>query len=206
MTVISQDKPSSVLPALRSSTRDVHLRLHVHPLMRNLVRRCLTPEEYVTVLYALDRFHDSVRDELSRLPGTLSTSSRTRLLKQDYKHITGNGHNPLTPCPALALEHSQDARLGLLYVLEGSRQGGRVIAMNIRKALGFDSHGGAAFFNHEHSSTGEDWNAFSRKLETQCSNKQVCIDAAQKTFLALESYLWLAHGEKAEDYMLQALV
>lgn len=196
MTSNAEKLCPDVLNLLRARTRDVHQRLHVHPVMRHLVRRSLTLDQYVFALQALDRFHESVEAELLCLPGGSNDRQASALLKQDYLKLTNARVNPLTPCPALSLSRSPDSRLGVLYVLEGSRQGGSIMARNIKKTLNLDRNNGAAYFSNENNASSQDWRVFSKSLQERCSDAAVCAEAAERTFNRLESYLWMINRER----------
>lgn len=184
-----------ILETLRSRTRDVHRRLHKHPVTCNLVRRQLTLDEYVTVLHALQRYHASVEEHLQLYATDTDQHRASNLLTRDYKSITGQVENPLPPCPRLEVTPSHDTRLGIMYVLEGSRFGAGIIAGNVLRTLGFDADKGASFFGTALNNLSCEWQELIQSLETQCQNARYCATAAETTFRQLEAYLWVVFKE-----------
>lgn len=194
MSTTASHHASSVLDSLRSSTQAVHLRLHQHPLTRNLIRPSLSIEQYVTVLYALERYHDTIETELQHIAEPAINHRATYLIRCDLLTLTGTASNPLPPCPPLSLNKSADAALGLMYVIEGSRQGGSIIARNLEKTLALDAQHGAAFFTHEAPDLHSAWDRLVDRLDRHCTDVRACCLSALTTFELLESYLWTVHG------------
>lgn len=180
---------TDVLGSLRSRTRAVHQRLHQHPITRYLIRKNLTLDQYVTALYAFDRYHEMIESEQNKFPEFNSRPRASILIKRDYLKLTDNPSNPFPPCPPLNLENSPNAGLGLMYVVEGARQGGNMIARNINNILALDANCGAAFFSQVSIKQETDWNSFISLLNQRCTDLQICCDAAICAFEGLESYL-----------------
>lgn len=190
--ISDKDSATDVLGSLRSRTRAVHQRLHQHPITRHLIRKNLTLDQYVTALYAFDRYHEMIEYEQNKFPEFNCRQRASILIKQDYLKLTGNPSNPFPPCPPLHLENSSNAGLGLMYVVEGARQGGNMIARNINNMLALDTNRGAAFFSQGSIGQDTDWNSFTSLLSQRCTDLQICCNAAMSTFEGLESYLWTA--------------
>lgn len=140
-----------------------------------------------------------VESELKHLPFVYPQRQSSHRLQRDYHKISGELSNPLIPCPALNLDSSVDSALGLLYVLEGSRQGGNIIARNVKKTLGLGESNGAAFYAGDTTTASADWDDFVQLLNDQCSDTQTCSLAALKSFLLLENYLWMIHKNLQPD-------
>ncbi|MFK7891566.1 MAG: biliverdin-producing heme oxygenase [Granulosicoccus sp.] len=194
-----------ILKTLRNCTRDVHRRLHKHPVTCNLVRRRLTVDEYVTALHALQRYHASIEAHLELYPSDADQHRASNLLTRDYESITGQAENPLPPCPQLEVAPSHDTRLGILYVLEGSRFGAGIIAGNVLRTLGFDADKGASFFGTALDNLSCEWQELIQSLETQCESARHCATAAETTFRQLEAYLWMVFKEHQPSPLEQKL-
>ncbi|WP_157209820.1 biliverdin-producing heme oxygenase [Marinimicrobium agarilyticum] len=182
----------SLRQALRAATRAEHEALEAQPLMRRLVSPELTLAEYSLIVRAqrayyrllepaLWPFERQLRDRLpdagyryqSRLPA-LERDSRQLALPADESE-PGWVFRPT----------SAEQALGVLYVLEGASQGGRLIARRLEQVLALDGENGARFFSSyaEHSN----WTLFCRWLEELPSEELwgEAITGAQKTFTTL---------------------
>jgi heme oxygenase len=157
----------------------------------------------VTALYAFERYHQMIECELHRLSELAINRQASHLIRCDLLTLTGNASNPLPPCPPLRLNRSTDAALGLMYVIEGSRQGGSIIARNLENTLALNAGYGAAFFTQDNPNLRSDWNQFVDRLNRQCSDSKACCLAAITTFERLECYLWSVHHALPETIELQ---
>lgn len=136
--------PSNLLATLRAATRNEHTSLERHPLLQSLIRDQLVLQDYLSFLRALLTFYQQLEPLLEkRLPVECQESgyrylSRSVVLKADLEQLTGGRHAldtdrvPLLPLPDLS---SSDRVIGVLYVLEGATQGGRVIAPRVTRLL-----------------------------------------------------------------------
>jgi len=94
------------------------------------------------------------------------------------------------PLPAAG---SEATLIGRLYVVEGSRLGGRFIARALQQRLGLTAANGAAFFNEGGEvRIDRDWPAFWRLAEGQAASAEAIIAGALATFAfitdALDAY------------------
>jgi heme oxygenase len=120
---------------LRDATHDAHRALESLPMQRELSAGILDRADYVTTLQRhhglLARWERDQRDWLASLP-TQGWTYRPRVpaLQQDLAQL-GQPLAPLDTTPLQAEDVS--ARWGMLYVVEGSLLGGRVIARRLRQ-------------------------------------------------------------------------
>lgn len=119
-------------------------------------------------------------------------AARSPLLRQDLADLGITPQQPAgleaSPLPAI---DSPGAALGVLYVLEGSTQGGRVIAPHLARTLGVSEHGGGRFFSL-HAANNRGWLGFLQLLITLDEKPSIvepAIKAACDTFAGLHSYL-----------------
>lgn len=130
--------PPPLARRLRDATRDAHHALDHHPALQCLLDAALTREAYAASLLALYPAHAALENrvcrEIARLGLHLRVPRRLPRLADDLGSLG---------LPAEAID-SDTAQLpaspaslaGELYVLEGSRLGGRVIADRLRRSLG----------------------------------------------------------------------
>jgi len=154
------------LEKLRAATTDSHTGLEALPVSVSIMNPAVTNKEYA--LY-LGLMHDVVKDaEENIFPVVyknvdgLDVHPKAQFIEADLKTlgvVKTESLKPLTQnlnaaaiTPAFAF--------GVMYVIEGSSLGGRVILKNINGALGHDAENGAAYFSGYGAQTGSHWKAF----------------------------------------------
>ena len=192
---------SLILEQLREQTRSAHLALEAQPLLKRLMSSRLTETDYGQLLQSMLAFYQSL--ELELVPATKALLGRhpdpdyhylprTPLLVNDCRVLglasPGLIHLPLD----FRLNGSGANLLGVLYVIEGSTQGGRLIARHLADTLGISEKSGASFFSiHRWDNS---WTTFrrwwTRELEgTYQDDVQSIIDGANMTFSSLHTHL-----------------
>lgn len=186
----SADELPGVLDYLRVTTRHVHRELERRPSLRRLIAPDQRRAEYVDLLASLHGYHHVLENAL--------LGCRRKMPSFDYRwqlryttlamDIADMGEAcPDTPrsleLPPLA---SESHVIGVLYVLEGATQGGRVIAPLLESRFGFTAGHGARYFNlHRQAS----WPAFREWMSVRRCRKQDAADAARRTFITLAAHL-----------------
>jgi heme oxygenase (biliverdin-IX-beta and delta-forming) len=152
------------LESLRTSTASSHTALEALPVSVSIMNPAVTNAQYA---HYLTLMHDVVKDVeenifplLQGIIPDLNNRSKSAHIEQDlaalgtdkdaYSKVLSSGINKLTPAFAL----------GVMYTVEGSSLGGRVILKNIHAALGHDAENGASYFNGYGGQTGSMWKAF----------------------------------------------
>lgn len=123
---------SELAVRLRAATRSAHRALDHHPLLQPLTSAALTPQDYAQALAALRAPQAALESCLSGFVHARQFPGRVAALDAD---LTDLG---VAPWPLLAAAPSIDsdaARVGVLYVLEGSRLGGAVIERCLARHL-----------------------------------------------------------------------
>lgn len=191
----------SILEQLRKQTRPVHLALENQPLLKRLQSSQLTDTEYGQLLQSMLAFYQALESEL--VPATESLLKRhpdpdyrylprAPLLANDCRALGCVSSSYIQPPIELQLDGSGAHLLGVLYVVEGSTQGGRIISRHLANTLGVSEHSGASFFNiHQWDNS---WPAFrrwfSRDLDGTYQNDiQRLVEGADMTFSALRTHL-----------------
>ncbi len=201
----------AILEQLREQTRPAHLALEAQPLLKNLMSSRLTDTEYRQLLQSMLTFYQSLESEL--VPATAALLRRypdpeyrylprAPVLENDCRVLGCATSGFMHPPAELRLKESEAYLLGVLYVIEGSTQGGRMIGRHLAQTLGMSEHSGAGFFNiYRYDNS---WTAFRRWLGRDLAyNDQdeirIAIEGADMTFSALHTHLdqWqpLTHGK-----------
>ncbi|MCX8086838.1 MAG: biliverdin-producing heme oxygenase [Rhodocyclaceae bacterium] len=116
----------------RAATRAAHRALDHHPLLAPLLRPGLTLTEYAQALAALYAPQAALESLLAGFAPAKDFPPRSSALAADLAAL-GLAPEPLRAAPPLAEDVS--ARLGCLYVLEGSNLGAAFIAQALAKHL-----------------------------------------------------------------------
>ncbi|MGM0481905.1 MAG: biliverdin-producing heme oxygenase [Pseudomonadota bacterium] len=191
----------SILEQLREQTRPAHAALEAQALLQRLLSSQLTEREYGQLLQSMLAFYQSLESEL--IPATAALLARhpdpdyrylprAPLLANDCRALGFDSrdvnHSPVSP----RLDGSGVYLLGVLYVIEGSSQGGRLIARHLDHTLGIKQNSGASFFNiHRWDNS---WTAFRQWLSRDLAyhyqdDIKKMIKGANTTFSTLHSHL-----------------
>lgn len=189
--------PGPARRALREATDAIHGRLHGVPRLRRLAQGDLAPAEYAALLLDYLRFHRAVEDRLARGPdlAPLGIDIRARrqspLLLDDLAAL-GVPAPAAAPPGGLAVPASVPAALGYLYVTEGSRLGGRVLARGLAGTLAPGMPGGRSFLLGGARPRGQGWADLCAALEAAgrtAAARAAMAEAAIAAFAAFESSL-----------------
>ena len=179
---------TSNLAQMRSATKDVHERLHEHPILSFLTTSHLTLPHYMRVLYSFERFYENLhRAFRSRQLDIIG--HKLNLIRQDLRSLA-LAPNPLPACEYISATASKSRIMGIEYVILGSALGATMIAKNIEKQLGLTQQHGNAFFGSGQQTIQENWQHFLRVLESDCADINDCCDSARHCFEGLEQWLW----------------
>lgn len=163
-----------------------------------LMRPDLSRDGYVAVLkrlYGLIAAWEILADQ--RFAGTLREVALSRhrlpLLRDDLQFF---GISPDQRAqPQIAIFDGIAELLGAMYVMEGSRLGGQLIARHVSKVLRLEDSRGCSFFNGSGATTGEQWKNFLEILRTQiddCDSDRAIL-GAKKMFRTFGNWMKGAH-------------
>jgi len=186
----------SFLENLRSTTAQSHTALEALPISASIMDPNVTNEDYS--LY-LDLMHDVVKDAeenifpaLKDIITDLDERNKSHLLHKDLEKLgVTTKSNTQKPMSASLENTSKAFALGIMYVVEGSSLGGRVILKNINAALGHDIETGASYFGGYAGQTGSYWKNFLGMLtqyEAANNNADEIIAGADYAFKAISRH------------------
>ena len=178
---------SSLAARLKESTTDLHHTAEHHPLQQTIVRGTISRGEYAEFARAMRGVHEVMERELE----TLALSDvrvrpiflpRHRRLDMFDRDIALLAHDPIghTRC----VTASPIAWLGVLYVVEGSSNGGQVIARVLRKAWSLNDDTLKSLDPHD-KCTREYWGEFRTTLDAQrfsATEQDAIVSGAAATF------------------------
>lgn len=196
----SQDKGDATLPSLlRQATRALHHRIDHHPLLTPLVRQELTLAHYLRILEFFQRFYEAVQpvleETIRRFGCDYPLGDRLAWLNADFADL-----HHCNSLPPLGMEvpplNRRPELVGWLYVIEGSTQGGQVIARQLQVSLQLTASQGARFFNGWGEDTARHWRDFWCFANAQCppASYGIATASALDLFVLLEKALDIAYA------------
>ncbi|AZR32693.1 biliverdin-producing heme oxygenase [Xanthomonas vasicola] len=176
--------PPSAALALRHATQDAHRLVEAVPLMQALGQGQIDSAAYAQILRRhhglLAGFEAQLSDWLTTLVGNgWHYRRRVPALREDLRAL---GQQPDLPV-ALPSVADDAARWGMLYVIEGSQLGGRMIARSVRKQQ--PALAGALRYFELADDDPAGWRRFQAALERRLdtpSARDAAIDGAQAMF------------------------
>ena len=194
----------SIMTRLKSATADLHQAAESSPLQRRLVKGELAPDLYAAFLGQMYLVHAALERALqvatATHPGFTAVvrdyHRREPQLRDDLAFL-GVALDTIAPVAAttamladverIAAERPV-ALLGMLYVLEGSTNGSKFIAMAIRKAYRLEPGPGVAYLDPHGELQKDRWQAFKVDMDsvdfTEAESEAI-IEAAKGMFRSL---------------------
>ena len=181
---------ASFLLKLRESTGPLHRSLEELPLSQSLTDPGISREQYGRYLLALHpviaKAEESLYPILSHLLPDLEHRKKRSLIESDltYLQIPTNQAGLSNGSDLIHVSRVPHA-IGIIYVLEGSTLGGRVIVKNIRSSLGYVKNNGASYFTGYGDQTGPMWKIFLETLtryEYDSGQGDAIIEGATQAF------------------------
>jgi len=157
-----------------------------------------SPAAYARILQRFHAFHSQVEPLLAAWdwPALGLDFDARRKLPALNADLASLGIVPLAAArqpAALFTIVTQAEAVGALYVIEGSTLGGRIIAKQVRTALGFTPTYGARYFTGYGAKTGAYWQRFSHAVNAFGNGDQQdwlpIINGAVMTFAAFQHHI-----------------
>lgn len=191
-----QDTPQKrFLHKLRADTSSLHNSLEELSISKNLTADNATLSDYTCYLQAM---YGVVKDAEQNIYPLLEdvipdVNDRLKLasLESDIKNIDEEVYNK-TVFPIEAKKNDVPFLLGIMYVVEGSALGGRVILKNLSEQIKLSQEVGTSYFTGYGERTGEMWKAFVEKMSNYAVANSVedeIIDGANCAFRAIYDHL-----------------
>lgn len=191
----------SVRTTIRTATDSLHERLHRHGFFQDLFQRRLTLPRYRDLLLGLHGFHAPMEARLASAMSacdevalTMDGRRRAHLLVADLRDLgTEEAVLSRVPvCDRLPELRSAAHLLGALYVIDGSKLGGRVLYRRLDYLLGTSGRTGRRFFGSDAGTSRERLSECCAALETFAAvggDVPTVITAARDTFSAIADWL-----------------
>ncbi len=184
------------LQNLREYTTDLHTALEDLPISKSITSPDISTEEYSLYLKLM---YDVVKDTedniyplLQEIITDIDNRYKSSYLQQDLNNLKVNATSNITPVSSDLTDKSAAFALGIMYVVEGSSLGGRVILKNIQSALGYDENNGARYFAGYGQTTGSSWKNFLAMMteyQEKTGSEAQIIAGANYAFNAIAKHL-----------------
>jgi heme oxygenase (biliverdin-IX-beta and delta-forming) len=189
---------------LRQETGKNHQKLEENPLSKSILEPSVSLSDYQKYLSAMYGVtvacEQQVFPALTQLLPDLADRHKADLVVADLK-ATGFSEADIQKIPVYHFIFSSVAEaMGIMYVLEGSTLGGRVLYKHVNQALGLTPETGAAYFWGYGQQTGALWKSFMSALSDFAvghNEREAIIESAKKTFSLIDH--WLAGSNSNQN-------
>jgi len=172
--------PPAFLDNLRNATAQLHTALEVLPVSVSILKPDVTNAQYA---HYLSLMHDVVKDAeqnifpiLNTIIPDLEARNKSQYLEADLAFLDIKKQDYKKPLSSKTENLSPAFALGIMYTVEGSSLGGRVLLKNIQAALGHDAETGARYFSGYGGQTGSMWKAFLGCLTQYEADNNAAVD------------------------------
>jgi heme oxygenase len=190
-------KAASFLNNIKQSTADLHLRLESQALLSAIMMPSVTKLQYYYYLSLMLKIEEVYeRIVVKQLVGTFPGFEQRKaslLLLEDLKNI-----GDIAPETFMVKDYniafekiSIPFALGFMYVMEGSKLGGKVIYKHIHRTLGYSANDGAKFIADTGNNTFVLWKEFLSTFsifvaENECEEE--AIQGAEYAFRSIHDF------------------
>lgn len=178
---------------LRNETASMHTALEELPVSKNLLSPDLNEDSYVrylSLMYSVvNQAEDSLFSILAAIVPDIEERRMSHLITEDLAFF---GRPAGTNTEIFGQSHSEAFAMGILYVLQGSSLGGRVIFKHVQKHLGVNELRGGRYFAGYGEDTGPKWKsfiAFMSAYEERTGNGAEIIAGANFAFERIREHL-----------------
>lgn len=186
---------------LRQETAESHQKLEDNPLSKAILHPSVSVKDYQSYLVALFGLtiacEDQVFPAISHVITDLAGRYKSRLIIDDLL-ATGLSEAEIDTLRVHRFEFSSVAEaLGIMYVLEGSTLGGKILYRHVHEVLGLTPENGASYFWGYGAQTGNLWKSFISSLTQfvdEHEERDKVIASAKNTFTIIDSWLGQVHA------------
>lgn len=182
-----------VMDRLKLETAEHHARAEGKDLQRSMVRGQLTRERYAAFLaqmlhvhVALEQAINSAKGRDARVGVVPAEQFHSDRIREDLRFYGGDSAAPALPATQALVGKTKDitsaspiAVLGLHYVLEGSMNGNRYIAMALRKGFGLTPGQGDRYLDPYGEQQRPKWIAFRAQVDQLAWSEAEAVAAVE---------------------------
>lgn len=177
---------------LKENTKEAHQSLEAVVVRR--IKSIRSSQEYIDLLHKFHGFHapmEKLFDQhfTDQLIPSYSVRRKADLILHDIKSL-GIESQHAEQADSLPAVDSLAKAVGAFYVLEGSTQGGAIVADMLSRHAGV-TPAATSFFNVYGDDKKAMWQSFKEKIDTYCDPEftREAVDAANDTFRKFEKWM-----------------
>lgn len=203
---VAEADPPRIMDLLRQGTRELHTLAEQQPFQRMLAKGRLPRERYIQWLMQMRLIHQALEEALlshrahPRIAPVLQPHHQhARRIEADLTFLVGPSalSGQATALPAVEIVRdairtasslAPTALLGFLYVLEGSTNGGRYLAMAVRRAYALEGQDGTRYLDPYGEHHPARWSQFKDSMNAapfSQSDREQIHEAAHAMFQAV---------------------
>ena len=204
---ISHQVTELFLHNLRQQTSHQHKLLEENTLSKAILDPGITVSVYQRYLLTMYKVVKGVElqvfEKIQDIIPDINKRRKSHLIVHDLLKtgLTPAAIDAVTPAGFYPTDVA--AALGMMYVVEGSTLGGRVIYKHVHKTLALDAESGASYFDGYGPETGSRWKSFIKALcefaVTNQSEEEI-ISSAATTFSSIDQLLKEAEIDLENEY------
>jgi heme oxygenase len=189
----------SLLEILKVKTQPLHDRIEQS---LNLFERVRTPHDHLAILEKHYGFLKPIEFRLAQIPEVVSVFDFEQRLKipmllKDFEYFelreSQIAQIPICPLTQLSAPFDLSVAVGVLYVLEGSTLGGRIITEQFSQRLGLTAQQGLRFYASYGDQLGPMWRNFRAGVEMldhkEALASETTVNSAISTFEILIEWM-----------------
>lgn len=184
------------LQKLRTVTAQSHTALEELPISKSIIKPDVSNQEYInylTLMYnVIKDTEENIYPIIEHIFEDLGERKKSQHLENDIKVLGAKLPESNTPLTNTGFNATPGFAVGIMYVIEGSTLGGRVIYKNINNNLGHTEESGASYFAGYGNTTGSHWKKFLEKFTAYTINNNCeaeVMAGADYAFNAIRQHL-----------------
>ena len=193
---VSKENQEAFLNNLRQQTKESHNHLEENYFSKAILEPTVSLANYQTYIAKLygvvSACENDVFPAVAMLLNDVDKRHKSDLIRNDLQN-TGLASTLIKNLPVHHFTFSSTAEaLGIMYVLEGSTLGGKILYKHINSVLGFNAENGASYFWGYGPPTGTFWKTFITLLAAYAVEKNCekeIISSAIQTFMTIDHWL-----------------
>jgi heme oxygenase len=183
------------LAKLRATTLPAHKELEALSISERIMHPGITKDEYALYLALMSRvvidIEENIFPKMGHALPDITQRRKKDFIQADLQFLSAGKTFTDYPFQDAGYTFSPAFAMGMMYVIEGSTLGGRVILKNTEKALGYNSEEGGKYFAGYGAQTGPLWKAFLDIFTgfAEPHNEEDIIAGANFAFSTIHNYL-----------------
>ncbi|MEO8583515.1 MAG: biliverdin-producing heme oxygenase [Flavitalea sp.] len=185
-----EEKASYFLKELKNRTAQKHLLLESNSLLTALMSTSVNNLHYYSYLHLMlgvhKNFEENIQPLIQQHHKVFKINKASVLIESDLNYLPVMMDLPRFDCfNSFHVKKSVPAALGYMYVMEGSRLGGKVIAKHLLPRLKISARHGASYLTDHNNETVSDWKLFLHNLSSYAiagDHEQEIIEGANAAF------------------------